>query len=68
LGIAFQEPVDVRLDAPLAVQKQGEQSMAWVVGVFNDFPDLPFTPPDTEILEGWEIDPSAVLVCLHHPL
>jgi hypothetical protein len=34
MGIeAVQEPVGVRLDAPLAVWKQKEQSMTWVVGV-----------------------------------
>ena len=39
---AVQEPVGVRLDAlePLAVRKQREQSMAWVVGVFKDFSGL----------------------------
>ena len=36
---AVQELVGVRLDAPvpLAVQKQREQSMTWVVGVLTFF-------------------------------
>ena len=69
LGIeAVQEPVGVRLDAPvsLAMQKQRKQSMVWVVGVFNSFLGLPFTPPDTEGLDGRELGPSDVLDRLHH--
>jgi hypothetical protein len=60
LGIeAIQEPVGVRLDAPvpLSVQMHREQSMAWVAGVFNYFTGLPFTPPDIEFLDGRELSP-----------
>jgi hypothetical protein len=31
--------------------------MAWVVGVFDDFQGLLFTPPDLEFLDGRELDP-----------
>ena len=58
MGIeAVQEPDGVRLDAlvPPAMGKQREQSMAWVVGVFNDFLGLPFTPPDIEVLDVREL-------------
>jgi hypothetical protein len=53
LGIeTVQELVGARLVAPvpLTVRKQREQSMAWVGGVFNNFPGLPFTPPEI----GWQ--------------
>jgi hypothetical protein len=40
--------------------------MAWVVGVFNDFPGVLFTQPDIEVLDGRELGPSDVLGCLHH--
>jgi hypothetical protein len=52
LGIySVQEPVGVRLDAavPLAMRKHREQSMAWLVRVFNNFLGLPFTQPDIEL-------------------
>jgi hypothetical protein len=69
MGIeAVPEAVGVRLDVLLAVRKQREQSMAWVVGVFNDFPGLPLTPPHLEVLDGRELGPSDVLGCPHHPL
>ena len=48
----------------LAMWKQREQSMAWVVGVFNDFPGLPFKPPDIEVLDGRELSPSTVRTTL----
>jgi hypothetical protein len=70
MGIeAVQVPVGVRLDVPvpLAVQKQSEQSMAWVAGFFHDFPGLPFTPPDTEALDGRELS-SLVLLMLSERL
>ena len=59
---AVQEPVGARLDppVPLAVRKQRE--------VLNNFPGLPTTLPDIEVLDGWELGPSDVLGCLHHPL
>jgi hypothetical protein len=71
LGIeAVQEPVGVRLDAPVpvAMRKQKEQSMALVVGVFNDFPDFPFTPLDLEVIDGRKLGPRRVLGCPHHLL
>ena len=48
MGIeSVQEPVGVRLaPVPLAMWKQREQFIAWVAGVFNDFPGLPFTLPN----------------------
>ena len=61
MGIeAIEVLLGVRLASlvPLAMRKQREQSMAWVAGVSKDFPGLPFTPPDTEILEGWELGPT----------
>ena len=66
MGIeAVQGPVGVR---PLTVWKQREQSMVCVAGVLHDFPSLPFTPPDIEVLNGSELSPSDVLGCPHHPL
>jgi hypothetical protein len=63
---AVQEPVGVSLDVPvlLSMRKQREQSMACVVGVYTNFPGLPFTPPDIEVLDGSELGPSDVLGCL----
>ena len=63
-------PVGVNVVAPvaLAVRKQRKQSMAWVAGVFNDFPGLLFTPPDIEVLDGTELVPSDLLDFPHHPL
>ena len=56
---AVQEPVGVRLDAPVAVvvRKQREKSVTWVAGGFNDFPGLPFTPPDIDVLDVRELGP-----------
>jgi hypothetical protein len=71
LGIeAVQEPVGVRLDTPvpLAMRQQREYSMAWVVGIFDDFQSLLFTPPGIEFLDGRELDPSDVLGSPHNPL
>jgi hypothetical protein len=39
-----------------------------VYGVFNDFPGLPSTLPDIEVVDGRELGPSDVLGCPHHPL
>ena len=55
MGIeAVKEPVGVRLDGavPLAMRKQREQSMALVVGVFNDF--------YIEVLDGRQLGRSDV--------
>ena len=71
MGIeAVQEPVGARSGTPLplAVRKQREQSMACVAGVFNNFPSLPFTPPDIEVLDGRELGPNDALGCPHNPL
>ena len=67
---AVQGPVGVRPEAPvlLAMRKQREQFIAWVVGVFNDFPGLSFTLPDIEGLNGKELCPSDVLGCPHQPM
>jgi hypothetical protein len=70
LGIqAVQEPVGVRLDTPVPLDmRQQRKSMAWVVGVFDDFPGLLFTPTDIDVLDGRELGPSDLLDCPHNPL
>ena len=65
---AVQGPVGSRLGASvqLAVWEQREQSMSWMAGVFNNFPGLPFTLPDIEVLEGRDLGPCDVLGCITH--
>ena len=48
---AVQAPVGSRHGAlaPLVVQTQREQSMAWVAGVFDNFLGLPLTPPGGQV-------------------
>ena len=59
---AVQEPVGVRNYSLvlLTMWMEREQSMAWVAEAFNDFPGLPFTPSDIEVLCGRELGPSDV--------
>ena len=57
-----EEPVGVRLVSPVLLRGSRENSLTCVAGDLNNFPGLPFTPPDTEVLDGRELGPSAVAI------
>ena len=64
----IEELVGVSLDVPVPLAVESRENSLWVVGVFNDFPGIPFTPPDIEVLDCRELGPSDVLGCPQHPL
>ena len=67
---AAPEPGGLSPEAPVAPPRgqEGEQSVCWVIGVFDDFP-RPFTTPlPVDVLYGRKWCSGDALGGFHHPL